>query len=192
MATTYSARDLLRVPGLLTLSRLPLVVAFAVALARGERVLAIAVLGVAGLSDVLDGWYARRFHQATPTGAVLDAVMDKVFVGGVAVTLLFLHTMSLPYALLLGTRDLGELLIGLRLAIMGDRKSLQTRHERLTRQHPPNAFGKATTLMQFVAVLSAILEQPIGTAVAAALTGVLGAVATVTYYKRERETPPLS
>jgi len=36
-----------------------------------------ALLGI-GASDVIDGWVARRYHLATPLGAVLDAFADKL------------------------------------------------------------------------------------------------------------------
>jgi CDP-diacylglycerol--glycerol-3-phosphate 3-phosphatidyltransferase/cardiolipin synthase len=66
----YRARDLVRVPGLLTLMRVPLAAAFPFVL--GRPLVALGVLAAAGLSDVLDGWYARRFGQVTPTGTALD------------------------------------------------------------------------------------------------------------------------
>ena len=41
-----------------------------------------------GLSDIVDGWLARRFHTESKTGAVLDSVADIIFVVCCAVTLL--------------------------------------------------------------------------------------------------------
>lgn len=42
------------------------------------RTAALGVLLAIGLSDVLDGWLARRFHLQTRFGAMLDAVADKL------------------------------------------------------------------------------------------------------------------
>ena len=64
----YRARDLLLVPGLLSLARVPLACVFPFVI--GWPLIALAVLLVAGFTDVADGWYARRFDQATSTGAV--------------------------------------------------------------------------------------------------------------------------
>jgi hypothetical protein len=75
----YAWRDLGSAAGVLTLLRLPLAAAFAAVASR--PLWAMLVLLAAGVSDVLDGWCARRFHQQTRTGAVADAVMDKVFDG---------------------------------------------------------------------------------------------------------------
>lgn len=38
----------------------------------------IGVLATMGLSDILDGWMARRFELTTQIGAVVDAVADKL------------------------------------------------------------------------------------------------------------------
>ena len=41
-----------------------------------------------GLSDILDGWMARKLHAESKTGAVLDSVADIVFVACCAIRLL--------------------------------------------------------------------------------------------------------
>jgi phosphatidylglycerophosphate synthase len=42
-----------------------------------RAIAAAALLGI-GISDVIDGWLARRFGLATPLGATLDALADKL------------------------------------------------------------------------------------------------------------------
>ena len=44
------------------------------------------VLG--GLSDIIDGWLARKLHAESKTGAILDSVSDIVFVACCAVQLI--------------------------------------------------------------------------------------------------------
>ncbi len=112
--------------------------------------MAALVLIAAGASDVLDGWYARRFGQATPTGALLDPVMDKIFVGTVLVVLLTAHRLALVEALLLGTRELGVLAIGAFLML---------RSQNLWRSHPPRPLGKLTTALQYAAALAAVARS---------------------------------
>ena len=63
--TTYAARDLVRLPGLLSLSRLPLAIVFALMVDR--PMWAVGVLLLSGVSDVLDGWVARRFGAGKVT-----------------------------------------------------------------------------------------------------------------------------
>ena len=43
-----------------------------------------ATVAVAGLSDLVDGWVARRFDRPTRFGAALDPVADGFFFGAVA------------------------------------------------------------------------------------------------------------
>ena len=40
--------------------------------------LALAAFIVAGVSDGLDGLLARRFHQQSPLGRILDPIADKM------------------------------------------------------------------------------------------------------------------
>jgi len=100
-------RDVVSVPGLLSLVRVPLAVAFAFAVR--EPSWALAVLGIAALSDVLDGWWARTLGRATPVGAILDPIMDKTFVLTVVVTLTVTGMLPIFAALLIGVRDIAEL-----------------------------------------------------------------------------------
>ena len=66
----------LTVPNLLSLSRLPLAAAFLLVDGRSARV---ALVGLASLTDFLDGWLARR-GQTSQLGALLDPIADKTFV----------------------------------------------------------------------------------------------------------------
>ena len=66
----------LTLPNLLSASRFPLAAAF---LASEQTPVRVALIGAASLTDVLDGWLARR-HQTTRLGALLDPIADKTFV----------------------------------------------------------------------------------------------------------------
>ena len=44
--------------------------------------------GLCGLSDILDGWLARKLHAESKTGSVLDSVADIMLVACCAVRLL--------------------------------------------------------------------------------------------------------
>ena len=68
----YQVRDLFLVPSLVSLLRLPLAALFV--LASDEAGPACVVICVSGVTDIVDGAWARHFHQATPTGAVVDGV----------------------------------------------------------------------------------------------------------------------
>jgi cardiolipin synthase len=172
----YRARDLLLVPSLLSLSRLPLAVAFCLTLKRPA--VALFVLALAGLSDGLDGDYARKLGQATPTGAVVDGVTDKLFVGTVVVALVVRGTFSLPEALVLALRELVELPLVFWWALH--------RKQRKARAEDPEAnhLGKLATVLAFATIAAALFLSPLRLPLLLA-TGAVGLVAAIAYFRRE-------
>jgi cardiolipin synthase len=77
----------LNVPNLITLSRL-LSVPLMIWLIVGDRFsIAFWVFVVAGVSDALDGYVAKRFDCRTRLGALLDPVADKALLSSVYVAL---------------------------------------------------------------------------------------------------------
>lgn len=71
---------MLTVANQLTLLRMGLVPVLVVLVLNGEHVWALAVFVAAGLTDLLDGFFARR-GQSTKLGAMLDPVADKLLLG---------------------------------------------------------------------------------------------------------------
>ncbi len=68
---------LLTPPNLLSLSRFFLAALFVLAQRPSVR---LALLVTASLSDMMDGWLARRMQSTTRWGALLDPIADRVFV----------------------------------------------------------------------------------------------------------------
>src|SRR4030095_2376674 len=69
----------LNLPLALTLLRVALVPGIALFLLERHFVLALVTFLVAALSDVADGWLARRWNQETELGKLLDPLVDIVF-----------------------------------------------------------------------------------------------------------------
>ena len=69
----------INLPIVLTLLRVSLVPGIALFLLERHFVLALVTFLVAALSDVADGWIARRTKQETELGKVLDPLVDIVF-----------------------------------------------------------------------------------------------------------------
>jgi CDP-diacylglycerol--glycerol-3-phosphate 3-phosphatidyltransferase len=144
----------MNVPNLLSLLRLPLAAAFLLASSTTARVLIIAA---AGASDYLDGWWARR-HRATSTGAVLDPIMDKVFVVTALVAFARERTITPAALLVLTARDIAVTLgFGAVLALRV-RMRLQARMP-----------GKVVTALQIAAVLVLTLAPQAAPAVVLAV-----------------------
>jgi cardiolipin synthase len=172
----FRVKDLLLVPGLLSLARIPLALIFPWVVLRPFA--AFAVLALAAVTDVLDGWYARRFGQATPTGAVIDPVTDKLFVLSVVVSLVAYRELPIVGVVLLSTREIGELpLVFWFLA------SHAVRRVRATKA-AANVPGKAVTTLQFMTIAAALFHSPFLDALLFTTAGA-GAVAALAYWIRE-------
>lgn len=68
----------MNIPNVLSGIRIALVPVFVYLYTSGRVAGAMAVLLAAGLTDVLDGAIARRFHMVTELGKALDPVADKL------------------------------------------------------------------------------------------------------------------
>ncbi|MGB1912551.1 MAG: CDP-alcohol phosphatidyltransferase family protein, partial [Porticoccaceae bacterium] len=66
------------VPNLLSLLRLILVPLLAIFASLGEVAVFLSILAVSLISDMLDGYFARRLHQTTELGARLDSWADML------------------------------------------------------------------------------------------------------------------
>ena len=65
-------------PNLLTVFRMVLIPVFVSMLFYQRFVWALAIFVVAGVTDGLDGLFARRFKQQSPLGRILDPIADKM------------------------------------------------------------------------------------------------------------------
>ncbi len=68
------------IPNFITLGRIILVPVVFWLLLNGEMKLAFFTFVVAGISDAVDGFLAKRFHWSTELGAYLDPLADKLLI----------------------------------------------------------------------------------------------------------------
>lgn len=72
------ASNILTVPNLLTFLRMALIPVFASLLYYGYTGTALIMFVIAGVTDGIDGFVARRFKQETELGTILDPIADKL------------------------------------------------------------------------------------------------------------------
>lgn len=92
----------MNLPNVISLSRLVLAVAF---VAIDDSAVRIALIVVAGFTDFLDGWIARRQHIASPTGALIDPIADRVFVLTALAVYLYDGKITTPEFFIVLSRD---------------------------------------------------------------------------------------
>ncbi|QTE27856.1 CDP-alcohol phosphatidyltransferase family protein [Pengzhenrongella sicca] len=95
----------LTVPNAISLARLALVPVFAVLIVQGQDVWALIVLAVSGASDWLDGLIARRFHQVSRLGQLLDPAADRLFILVTLIGLAWRDVVPLWLVVVLVSRD---------------------------------------------------------------------------------------
>jgi len=102
-------RRIWTISNLLSFSRIVLLVPLAYFLlgdAPHGRLWAAAVIFVGALTDFFDGFFARRLHQVTDLGKVLDPIADKIAAGGSGILLLMIGAIPLWYVVVVIARDL--------------------------------------------------------------------------------------
>jgi cardiolipin synthase len=77
----------LSIPNIITLGRILLVPIIVWAIASSQMEIAFAIFVVAGVSDAVDGFLAKRFNMASELGALLDPLADKALLVSIYVAL---------------------------------------------------------------------------------------------------------
>ncbi len=93
-------------PNAISLFRIALIVPVVLFIEDGRYALALALFFVAGFSDGLDGYLAKRFAWHTRLGALLDPVADKLLIAATYVTLAYAGHMPIWLASIVVLRDL--------------------------------------------------------------------------------------
>ena len=75
------------IPNIITLARILLVPFIVWAIASNQMEIAFAIFIVAGVSDAIDGFLAKRFNMASELGALLDPLADKALLVSIYVAL---------------------------------------------------------------------------------------------------------
>jgi CDP-diacylglycerol--glycerol-3-phosphate 3-phosphatidyltransferase len=81
---------------------------------------AVALLFVAGITDLLDGWLARSRGAVSPSGKVVDPLADKVLIGGLVIYLTLARDFPLWLLVAVVARDVA-LMAGAWLFFRRDR-----------------------------------------------------------------------
>ncbi|MEU7620275.1 CDP-diacylglycerol--glycerol-3-phosphate 3-phosphatidyltransferase [Micromonospora rifamycinica] len=170
-----SAPPVARVPVLnaangLTLLRLVLVPVFAASVTAsgmthtGWRVAACLIFAFASMTDLVDGWIARRFGLVTSVGKVADPIADKALTGAALVLLSVYDRLPWWVTVLILARELG--ITGLRFWVI--------RHGVIAASRG----GKLKTALQILAIAWYLWPMP--AALAAAGPWIMAAAVLVT------------
>jgi cardiolipin synthase (CMP-forming) len=134
------------VPNQITLLRLGFLPVFLSLISYEDYKWALLVLVVSGLSDLFDGWLARRLNQRSSLGAYLDPIADKLLLSSSFVILAYKHQIPWWPTIIVLSRDILILVVAIVIILISG-----------YRPFPPSIFGKLTTFFEIVLVFTVVL-----------------------------------
>lgn len=94
------------IPNIITLGRILLVPIIVWAIASNQMEIAFAIFVIAGVSDAVDGFLAKRFNMASELGALLDPLADKALLVSIFISLGIWGAVPLWLVILVVSRDI--------------------------------------------------------------------------------------
>jgi cardiolipin synthase len=137
-------------PNLLTFFRLLLLPPVVLLLLNHRYDAALLVFAVAGFSDALDGYLAKRYHWTSRLGALLDPLADKLMLVSGFVTLAWLGLIPPWLVVLIILRD---------VVIVSGAIVYHMRIEKL--EAAPSLVSKLNTFAQILLILAVMFSQAI-------------------------------
>jgi cardiolipin synthase len=141
--------SILTIPNLLTFMRMALIPAFASMLFYGHYELGLAFFVIAGISDGIDGFLARRFGQESELGTIIDPLADKLLMTTAFVILSLpnvlpqVRHLPVPFWVTVTVigRDILILMVAMAITVFTGFRGFK-----------PSFWGKLSTLVQVLAV----------------------------------------
>ena len=105
------------IPNFITSLRLLLAIPISISIYQGNEVLALILFVIAGVSDSLDGFLARKFNWESKFGQLLDPLADKCLILSTMLALAFASKLPIWIVSILLVRD-AIIVMGAMLYIM--------------------------------------------------------------------------
>ena len=154
-------KDILTLPNLLSVVRIALIAPIVLTYLKERYVASIIWLVASGITDVVDGFIARRFNMVSNVGKMLDPIADKLTQATVVVIISTQYPIVLPLVFILFFKEMGMLLGAVCLFKLGLRPS------------EAKWWGKLTTLSIYSVCGIFILANCIGFEMPIILAGIL-------------------
>ncbi|MEA3424220.1 MAG: CDP-alcohol phosphatidyltransferase family protein [Bacillota bacterium] len=134
------------IPNILTTIRILLVPFVPIAYFNYSPYLALLIYFIAGITDILDGYLARKYNAISKFGSALDPFADKLMLITSLVTLTIDKQIPIFIVIIVSLKELLLIITGIFVYI---------KHEQLIISS--NKIGKASTLIFFIAIVETVL-----------------------------------
>lgn len=161
-------------PNILTVFRIvliPVFVFFFFSEVPNNLTYAFLVFFIAGITDVLDGYIARKYHLVSDLGKVLDPLADKMMLLAVLICLATTNLVPLWVLLLIMLKEIVMISGGIYLYFSNIKIII-----------PSNHFGKLGTVLFYLAICMVLLEAKKIVALTTLYLAVLMAVVAFVIY----------
>ena len=142
----------MNLPNLLTIIRLILIPIFVVVFfshSTNSLIYSISIFLLAGFTDFLDGYLARKYKLITKVGIVLDPLADKLMLMTVLSCLVIKSYIPIWVLIVIAAKELFMIFSGLFLYKKGT-------------VIPSNRFGKISTILFYISIFILSLNEDIG------------------------------
>ncbi len=116
-----------------------------------KNLIATVIFTVAAITDLLDGYLARKLNQVSAFGAFLDPVADKLMVAAALIVLVDLNRLNAVIAVIIIGREITISALREWMALLGAAKSVAV-----------SFIGKIKTVSQMVAIPMLLYHDAIG------------------------------
>ena len=139
-------KDILTVPNLLSLVRLALIPAIVILYVKDLHYASVALILLSAVTDVVDGWIARRFHMISDFGKFLDPVADKLTQAAMLSCLVIRYSWALLLVALLVAKELFQFVYGLIVL------------KKTNTMNSARWFGKVNTVVLYASIILLFLH----------------------------------
>lgn len=164
---------MVNLPNLITLVRILLVPVFLLIFwsAHPDRIfLSMSIAALAGITDVLDGYLARKYKLVTTLGKILDPAADKLMVLSVAISLYLIGRFPVWLVLLIIAKEI-VLVLGSLFLVFKEKTEVSA-----------SVYGKAATFFIYLALFAEAFKIP-GSLIFALIAALSSVIALTTYSK---------
>ncbi len=143
-------KEKLNIPNSITIFRIILVVPITICLIKNQYRSAVLLFFLAALSDVLDGWLARKLKMQTRIGAVLDPLADKLMLNYTFVVLTIKSYIPLMLFATILTKDI--------ILVVGSTIEVLSVNEISNIKIKASITGKISTFLQVIVITLVFLK----------------------------------
>ncbi|MBI4654871.1 MAG: CDP-diacylglycerol--glycerol-3-phosphate 3-phosphatidyltransferase [Nitrospirae bacterium] len=135
----------MNIPTIITFSRILIIIPF-IFVASWNPLLGAVLFAVASLTDLLDGYLARKSQQVTKLGILLDPIADKLLVISALIVLVDMGPIPAWIAIIIIAREF--IVTGLRIVALSKNIVI-----------PAETGGKIKTVIQVVSILILLITR---------------------------------